>query len=117
MVTVSSGFSRHATVRGFDSWVGMGVHKPGFGIHGLGFMVHRLGCVVHGLELEDIPGLLDGDGVIRLARHATVRLPSLRPMHQQQVQVLTPQVFDALFTGRPTGQPTGVHNSGLVSRF
>ena len=23
-------------------------------------------------------------------------------MHQQQVQVLTPQVFDAFFTGRPT---------------
>jgi len=29
--------------------------------------------VIHGLEWEDIPGLLDGDGVIRLARHATVR--------------------------------------------
>jgi len=29
--------------------------------------------VVHGLELEDIPGLLDGDSVIRLAWHATVR--------------------------------------------
>ncbi len=85
--------------------------------HGLGFVVQRLGCVVHGLELEDKPGLLDGDGVIRLAWHATVRLPGFRPMHQQQVQVLTPQVFDALFTGRPTSQPTGVYNSGLVSGF
>jgi len=27
--------------------------------------------VVHALQLEDIPGLLDGDSVIRLARHAT----------------------------------------------
>jgi len=95
----------------------LGVYKPGFGMHGLGFKVHRLGCVVHGLELEDIPGLLDGDSVIELARHATVRLPGFRPMHQQQVQVLTTQVFDALFTGRPTGQPTGLHNSEVVSGF
>ena len=33
-----------------------------------------LGCVVHGSELESIPGLLDGDSAIRLARHATVRV-------------------------------------------
>jgi len=67
--------------------------------------------VVHGLEWEDIPGLLDGDSVIRFARHATVRLPGFRPMHQQQVQVLTPQVLDALFTRRPTGQPIGAYNA------
>jgi len=34
-------------------------------------VVHRLECVVHAVELEDIPGLLDGYSVIRLAWHAT----------------------------------------------
>ena len=33
-----------------------------------------LGCVVHVSEWEDIPGLVDGNSVIRLACHATVRV-------------------------------------------
>ncbi|KAA6417596.1 MAG: hypothetical protein FRX49_12388 [Trebouxia sp. A1-2] len=52
-------------------------HQPGSRVNKLGFMV---------LRVKNTPGLLDGDSVVRLARHATLRLPGFRPMHQQQVQ-------------------------------
>lgn len=65
-------------------------------------------------RVKNTPGLLDGDSVVRLARHATLRLPGFRPMHQQQVQVLTPQILYAPLTGRPASHnPQDFTTQGL----